>query len=279
MTAQAFDHQLLGRHAFGVVDAASQEDLPASIRSEALVPADLAANAHLMPRLIDFRGAPDEHWIPLLECLFDAHQNELPPPLALLVKTEASAQEFAGRWNALQLATPGPGRKAWLRLHDPRVLHQLLRILTPAQRRHLFGQSQAFTYWIGGEWTTAHADVPAGATAYAPPATWDWPRIERIGVVNRALQRAGVQGADSLTRQGAVAEQLIERAQARHRLTEADDVVEFAARGLTAGQAFDQHPVVAAAVPPDADGDSTLADRFALIEEDLWSALRQPLPA
>lgn len=277
MTTVAFDHQLLGRHAFGVVDAASLEDLPEGIASEAMVPAILAASAHLMPRLIAFRTEPDAHWEPLLACQYDAHQNDLPPPLALLVRTETSADEFTDRWNALQLAAPGPGRRSWLRLHDPRVLHQLLRMLTPPQRRYLFGSAQAFTYWVGGEWTTVEADT--GIAAYAPPASWDWLRVERIGAVNRALQRAGVGGADMLSRQGAVAEQLIERAQTRHGLTEQDDLVEFAARGLMAGQAFDQHPAIAAAIKPDTDGDSTLADRFALIEEDLWSALRQPLPA
>lgn len=267
---------MLSRHAFGVADAAALEYLPDGVSSEALVPTTLAANAHLMPRLIDLSSKPDAHWEPLLERLYDAHQNELPPPLALLVRTDASAQDFALSWNALQLATPAPGRQAWLRLHDPRVLHQLLRILTPAQRRHLFGRSQAITYWVGGEWTTADVGGSAGT---APPATWDWQRIERIGAVNRALQRASVQGARELSQQGEIAELLIVRAQQHHGLTAQEDLVEFGARGLSAGAAYDRHPAVALALKPDLDGDSTLADRFALIEDELWSALRHPLSA
>ena len=273
--ATPFDHQILARHAFAVVDPAALEDLPEGMRSEALVPASLAASAHLMPRLIDLRTMTDERSGTLLESLHQAHTSGQAPPIALLVRAELDSKEFTGYWNALQLAMPQPGQQAWLRVHDPRVLHQLLRILNPAQRRKLFGRSAAFTYWVAGEWLTAQASdaVPTGGIA-----AWDWPRVERIGVVNRALQSAGVCDAAALSSQGALAEQLIDRASARHGLVSQADMVEFARRGLSTRATFDEHPTVAASITPDADHgeDSTLADRFDLIDDDVWNELRQP---
>lgn len=270
-----FDHQLLQRHAFGLADATTLEELPEGIQTEALIPPVLAASAHLMPRLIDLRHLRNEQMNALLECLYCAHTEQRPPPVPLLVDTDLAPKQFARYWNAMQLAAPAPDRQAWLRLHDPRVLHQLLRILNAAQSRRLYGRSAAFTYWTGGEWLTAVAEDDPGAAVGV--ARWDWARVERIGTINRALQGAGVLSAAALTRQGALAEQLIERAASRHGLASQGDMVEFAMRGLTTRFTFDEHPVVAGRIKPDAEEDSTLSDRFALIDDSVWNELRQPL--
>lgn len=273
---KTFDHQILQQHVFGVADATTVDDLPEGIVSEPLVPPDLSANAHLMPRLIDFRSMAFERKDALLQCLYNAHKEGLPPPVSLLIKSGVDAKDFASHWNALQLATPEPGRRVWLRLHDTRVMHQLFRMLTPQQRRPLFGRSEAFTYWVGGEWMS----VPASADpSSAAGAKWDWPRIELIGTINRALHAAGVHHAAALASQGALAEQLIKRAMQRHGLSRQDDLVEFAMRGLSTRATFDEHPEVAAAIMPgtDPDDDANLTDRLALIDEPIWAALRQPL--
>jgi hypothetical protein len=229
-----------------------------------------------MPRLIDLRMMAEDHSSALLECLHRAQVNEIPPPLAVLVQTELDAKEFARYWNTMQVATPQPGRRAWLRVHDPRVLHQLLRILNTQQRRKLFGQSTAFTYWAGGEWLSALADddiVVDGSAA------WDWARVERIGIVNRALHGADVRKAAALAAQSALAEQLIERANKRHGLISQADMVEFAIRGLTTRTDFDEHPTVAPSIRPESDPDeeSSLADRLALIDDSVWLELLTPL--
>lgn len=274
-----FDHQIFNLHTFGLVDAAMLAALPAGINTLALVPSDLAASAHLMPRLIDFRATPNDKLNALLDCLYQAQKKQAPPPLALLVKSDLDAQAFVRRWNTQQLAVPAPGRKAWLRLHDPRVLHQLLRIMTPAQRRKLLGRSGACTYWIGGEWLSAQdhgAPLPEADTA-----RWDWARIELIGAVNRALLRADVSQAAALASQGALAEQLISRAKSRHGLQERADLVEFVVRGLTVSVRFDEHPKIAGVIKPSSDPDeeSSLSDRLALIDKHIWNELRQPVAA
>jgi hypothetical protein len=273
------EHDLVTRYDFGLVDAAMLNHLPQGVAGEPLVPSSLASSVHLMPRLVNLRHSSQDHIRALLECLRDARSSGQPAPIALLVKTEVDSKRFKQHWNSMQLAAPQPKRKVWLRLHDPRVLHQLLRILTPAQRRKIFTPAGVFTYWLGDEWVTAY-DPDRSSPDNRPhehARAWDWPRIERIGIVNRALHRAGVRQADMLSGQGELAERLIARASARYGLADEADLIEFALRGLTICDTFDECPAVAQAIKPgtEAGEESSLSDRFALIEDRVWNELRQ----
>lgn len=269
-----FDHRLLRDHAFGIVAPADMDRLPAGVATTILVPAALAASAHLMPGLVDLRALQQEHADALLEEIHRAHLSGVPPVLGLLVDTGLDADRFARHWNARQLVNPRAGAAAWLRLHDPRVLHQLLRMLGANQRAALFGPVRALRYWVAGAWIDADAgQVVPGAEALPEP--WDWGRIGRIGIINRALLAAGVDGAH-IDQHSLLAEQLIVRASRQHRIEQMADLVEFATRGLTFGAAFDSHPrVVAALAPAAGDADSSLADRLALLDDEVWDALRQ----
>jgi len=285
---EVLDYQTFQEHAFAVVDAGMVEHLPAGLATEVLVPKRLAASAHWMPMLVDLKRTPRAHLDPLFRCMCESPPDAgAPPSVALLLRTSASAAAIARHWNSMQLVEPRPGAKLWVRLHDPRVLHQMLRVLSLAQRRKLFGTSQAYTYWVGGAWVSVAREVDgsanqtAGSDFSSPsatwPMTWDWDRIERIGLVNRALHGAGVVGPAALTSQGALAEQFIERA-IKHGLVEQADLVEFATRGLLTNTGFDDHPVVTRAIRPPPDGDSSLSDRFALIPDHVWTELRQTKP-
>ncbi|HBZ04976.1 DUF4123 domain-containing protein [Massilia haematophila] len=284
---EVLDYQTFQEHAFAVVDARMVEQLPSGLVTEALVPQRLAGSAHLMPTLIDLQRTSRARSDALFKCMSEFPTDAGPlPPVALLLRTSASAAAIARHWNSMQLVEPRPGARLWLRLHDPRVLHQMLRVLSPAQRRRLFGPSQAFTYWVGGTWVSAMREMDDSPTQIAgndpsPPTAawamaWNWKRIERIGLVNRALHGAGVVGASALTSQGALAEQLMERA-LKHGLIDQADLVEFATRGLLTNFGFDDHPVVSRAIPS-SDGDSRLSDRFALIPEHVWTELRPTKP-
>lgn len=282
---EVLDYQSFQEHAFAIVDATTVEQLPSGLVTVALVPKRLVASAHLMPTLIDLRRTPRARSDALFGCM-----SELPtdvpssPSVALLLRTSASTAAIARHWNSMQLVEPRPGAKLWLRLHDPRVLHQMLRVLSLAQRRKLFGPSQAFSYWVGGTWVSTMREIDgspiqtAGKELSSPnaawPMTWNWERIERIGLVNRALHGAGVVGASALTSQGTLAEQFIERA-LKHGLIDQADLVEFATRGLVTNFGFDEHPSVIRAIRPSPDGDSYLSDRFALIPDHVWTELRQ----
>lgn len=282
------DFEVLREYAFGIVDAAMVERLPEGLSAVPLVPKRLTQSAHLMPALIDLRRTPGAQQDVLFERLKTCDGNGQSPVVPLFIKSEGSVPEIMRHWNAMQFVELQHGRKQWLRLHDPRVLHQMLRVLNPMECRKLFGLSQALTYWVGEQWVTAvrpPSPVPGNqvhqngqVAPYAGAARWNWSRIERIGLVNRALLLAGISEPAALTSQGALAEQLIDRAAGRHALFELPDLVEFAVRGLQIHPAFDEHREVADAIRPDAASasDSTLADRLTLIDEQIWNSMRQP---
>ena len=278
-----FDHNLLSKNSFSLVDLALAEYLPRALEMVVVVPQTMASSAHLMPHLVDLNAMREEVRADLLTSLFKSQQDGEQPVITMLIQTTMDGKELVRYWNSLQLAAPTPGNKVWLRLHDPRVLHQLLRILTAAQRRRLFGRIESFTYWLGDDWVHAGAAQAAsshGAEA-AARASWDWPRIEQIGLVNRALQGAGIVQASAITRQSELAELLIARARQQYDLSEQADLMEFAARGLMTSPTFDNHPELRRAIRhgSDPEDDATLADRLALIDDEVWASVANSQPA
>ena len=171
----------------------------------------------------------------------------------------------------MQLIAPTPPHKLWLRVHDPRVLHQLLRILTASQRTRLFGPVERYTYWAGGAWRDDSATSPAKNTHEQRGAIWPWKRVEQIGLINRAIQAADFEQSPALDLHSAAAEELIAVATERFGLAEQADLVEFAMRGMTCSRQFYDHPEVAKAIRPGSDLDSALADRLALLDARVWT--------
>jgi hypothetical protein len=272
MPTATFDHRLLHACQFAVIEASMIDRLPAGVSAQPMVPPVFAASAHLMPVLLSVSTLTSSQSASLLQAMDDVQIKEAPSLVALFVKTPAVREEFVAHWNALQVCrrTSAP---TWLRLHDPRVLHQLLRVLTPAQQATVFGRSTALTYTLGGEWLT----VEKPDVAIAAATSWDWLRVERIGLVNRALLRAKVRSPEALSAQGAKAEGLIERAGTLHGLAHADDLVEFAHRGLGCAPKFDEHPRINALLRAQADDDdSLLADRWALLSPEVWAEVTLP---
>lgn len=269
-----FDHQLLSRHAYGLVEPSMLEYLPEGIATVPIVPPELSASEHLMPRLLDLGALSVSQQAMLLGMLSEAVDVAEKPVVCMLLQTALSAEQLISYWNGLQIANPGPNRKVWLRLHDPRVLHQLLRILTSLQKRKLFETVESFTYWLGDRWVSVSAEPhsgqsPAGSLLYS---NWNWPRIEQVGIVNRALQAAGVQRASEISAKAELAERLIARAKEKHGITGQSDLVEFAMRGLTTAESFDQHPRILEAIRAGSESDDAgLCDRLALINEKVWA--------
>lgn len=273
-------NDLIGGHAYGVVDATVRALVPKGVRVAPLVPRRLAGSAHLMPALVDLKSARES----ALGALFGGTDDTAPgmkiPVVAMMLKTAIGMDEVERRWNAGQLASPENGNLLWIRMHDPRVLHQLFRIFSPAQCRHLFGRIDAITYRIGGEWVEqkigASTPQPRPDRANEAPAYRDWTRIARIGIVNRALRRADIRDVAGLDICSEAAEAALDRGALRYGLLEAEDLTEFAFRALVCRPGFDEDPRVAAAMRQYASSrnDSYLSDQFALIPPEVWRALR-----
>lgn len=273
-------HGIVSRHAYGVVDPAMRALVPHGVRLKPLVPRRLAGSAHLMPALIDLGTAGESWLLGLLDERDNADPDMKMQVVAVLLKTTVGMDEVERRWNSMQLASPGSGSYVWLRMHDPRVLHQTLRILSPAQCRRLFGRIDAITYRIGGEWVEREirSGLPQGGSDSGSDALTrrDWGRIARIGTVNRALQRAGIRDRARLDRCSETVEEALDRAASRYGLLEVEDLTEFAFRTLTCRSSFDEDQRVAAALTQHASNrhDAYLSDHFALIDPEIWRALQ-----
>lgn len=280
MILEFFDSPLIHDCRFAVVDAAVLECLPKDFIFTRLVPKGLVRSTHLLPGLVDLQSLPDNRKRALCTCLQDTYDELRPAFVAIFFAASSSAHQFARHWNRIQSGAFSQKQKSWFRAHDPRVLHQLLRILSPMQRRGLFGSAYAMHYWIGNKWVTAlreTEDAPVGHAPSIGPAGWDWRRIEHISIINRALHRAGLRSLSELTIQGAVAEQLLEQAIVNYGFENSADLVEYTARGLLFGPSFDKNPAISAALQQVANitGSMCLSDRFARIDESVWDALRQ----
>lgn len=273
-------NDLIGGNAYGVVDATVRALVPKGVRVAPLVPRRLAGSAHLMPALVDLKSARESALVALFGGTDDTAPGMKIPVVAMMLKTAIGMDEVERRWNAGQLASPENGNLVWIRMHDPRVLHQLFRIFSPAQCRHLFGRIDAITYRIGGEWVEqkigASTPQPRPDRANEAPAYRDWTRIARIGIVNRALRRADIRDAARLDICSEAAEAALDRGALRYGLLEAEDLTEFAFRALVCRPGFDEDPRVAAAMRQYAfsRNDSYLSEQFALIAPEVWRALR-----
>ncbi|MEJ7807228.1 MAG: DUF4123 domain-containing protein [Telluria sp.] len=267
------NHQILAEHAYAVIDPSVIEFIPDGITSVPIVPAKMPASAHLMPSLVHLGALPADAKEALLRLLHAAWKVDAPPLVPMLIRTDAVQEDLCRHWNRLQLIAPTPSRKLWLRAHDPRVLHQLLRILTAPQRIRLFGPVERYTYWAGGAWHADTAASPAKNTDTKGGVAWPWKRVEQIGLINRAIQAADLEHSAMLDQHSEAAEVLIAIATNRFGLAGQADLVEFAMRGITCSPRFYDDPVVSEAIRPARNLDSTLADRLALIDERVWMAL------
>lgn len=278
-----FDYRILRSHAFGIIDPSTVDELPEGITGLIIVPTALKASAHLMPMLLDLRILTQEKQSILLEYFYDAHNSHKAPPIRLLIETEEAAGQLMRRWNRLQLVSPAPGMTSWLRLHDPRVLDQLFRILPAQQQLALLGRASALQYWVGDRWKRFSAsdiemakDNSTELGSYGAHSRWNWPRIEDIGIINRALETSKADNSNEIWQRSVLAERLIATARKSYALISTNDLVEFVARGLSTNPDFDKHPKIAVLINPadDTEDDSTLSDRLALIDESVWNELR-----
>lgn len=276
--SQSLKYAAMRAYQFAVVDPVVLDLIPEGIITQTMVPKCLTQSAHLMPAVVDLQQLSEDRLSTLCTILQDACEEfRASSSVAILIATSSDLREFVRHWNAVQLVTSYNEYKFWLRIHDSRVLHQLLRILNPMQRRSLFGQAQTFHYWIGNSWTTALRNLKGEAEGHLPsigPVGWDWARIERIGIVNRALLGAGIHDLIALNTQGELAEQLIERAITRHGLSDKADLTVYATRGLLFGPLFDEHPRIAGVIKISTGSEepTSLSDRLAMIEDAVWAS-------
>lgn len=166
-----------------------------------------------------------------------------------------------------------------LRYWDPRVVWHLPSVIPPM----LWHKLQKTL----GEWWTLDAfnqlvtySAPVSVAGLAPPEALAsmrieppvWDRLARIGWTNSVLRLAGGWGVIPTAQNADRVERLIARCESLG-FTSEQDVMVFAACGLTSHDRFDEHPQVAAALKQShADGQS-VQSAIASFNEEFWSEI------
>lgn len=271
-----FDHRLFQQHRFALLDPAAREVIADDIATMPLVPSGMSEDSeHLLPRLVVLRSLSQAQRGTLLD-LMDEMEPDAWPPLCAMLDSEFEPERIAAHMKELQVLKSYRGSsvdKAWLRVHDPRVFTQLLRILPDEHRTALLGPVSRWTIPLAGEWLTTERPQSSTLSSCAQ-RHWPLARIADIGIVNRALSRAGVANHSAVLTVSANIEAQILRARTLYGLSEADDLVEFAFRALTVSKRFDQHPDIHPLIRDPRDGEHTrLADRLARVAPAVWQTL------
>lgn len=262
---------------FGLVDPIDVELIPQGLKPKVLVPKRLLTSEHLMPILLNLKQFSREQWQSFMSWLEGEYARSQATPVKFFITSDTNVDNFSHHWCLMQVVQTSSKGKSWFRIHDPRVMHQLLRILNPLQRKRLFGRSRTFHYRLDKTWISADRSERSELNScglLSESRNWDWSRIERIGILNRALLIAGCPLKS--TSLNILTEQLIERAMNNHGFSREADLVEFTARGLKTNLTYDEHPAVALAIKKKTESDESidLTDSFALIDSHIWDALR-----
>ncbi|MFT3721581.1 DUF4123 domain-containing protein [Pseudorhodoferax sp.] len=173
------------------------------------------------------------------------------------------------------------GRSHFLRFWDPRVIWHLPRCLPATHWASLhaaLGQWMYFDPMRQLAALPASGDVPPSTSAAHitnPLAIKDqtWQRLERVGPVNKVLALSwdwGLQPTHSLACQ---TDELVMRS-IQLGFDSEQDVLVFAACGLTGHLQFDQHPQIRAALQRAASAGLSLQSALAPFDDNFWDRLR-----
>ncbi len=212
------------------VDAALWSDLPVAV----LVPPELEAQAHLMPRLLDLNAMQEEAKIQLLDrALLQQQHSRFSYFSAMLVSGLPMAQ-MASRLSKRLVAGGPDASKALLRFYDPRVFRHLCWVLSPDQLSRLLSGIESWTWCdMRGQWRQYRpADITARSDLRL--AAGQWEDLQRLGLLNRCLQQIARAEPDSAC-DDAVAKSvnlLLKAAYERHGLADGPDRCLYAEQGV-----------------------------------------------
>lgn len=272
-----FDFRTVGSHSYAIVDPLATESLPPTWPLVPLVPAALAADAHLLPALLPLGNLDPNSRRDLLHNIETACSAGEAPSVTCFLETAATPGEIRLHCTQRLVVHLTGTQRALLRYFDPRVLSQLAWMLEPRQMCWLLGPISRVTFWLRGEWAEMVSD---GARTYATPRfdSAQSARVLRIGAINAVLSRLGSPvGHKDLYGVSSQIDDLLARAEAVHCFGREVDRIEFALHGLNCHPRFDAHPRIQALIAQMVVDESTYQDASALLESDDWRRIAEEL--
>lgn len=238
------DHRLLNKHAFAIVDRLQfpEDECPAGLHVEPLVPQRLAGSARMLPGLVSLRSLSDDLAATCLNLLDEQAAMGGALLFSALLKADASQDAMARHFMNTLVAT-APDRDLYLRQFDPRLFVQYDWLLTPPQRVRLFGPITGWTLYLDNEWRTfsppSNVKPAIGWRLTVEQAV----RIEALQQINRAMASLSAGGIDLRRDRVRSGYSMLERAR-RHGLSTERCLVRFLEHGWAIHPDFDRHPEV-----------------------------------
>jgi hypothetical protein len=270
----SLDHRLLMSHQYALIAAEYIEQLPPDIPYLLTASGVLKDSVALLPVLVHLPALSSEQ----LDALQQLMNNPDLPVLTTLIKSTAEPARMAHHIGTAQLVRGIEERKAWLRIHDPRVWLQLRHVLTAQQRRNLMGPATVWTCRLDNVWVTEQVDNIMQTTATLLK-TDAWQQLQRIGMVNRVLSKTGKMTIKGINERAEIIDSIVQRGQTRYALTRTEDLVEFAVLGETIHPLFDEHLDVVNVINAarQASDDFNVIDTLLTIDKPTWQRVKHDM--
>jgi Domain of unknown function (DUF4123) len=253
------EFRLLEKYRFGVIDPLNTsvleefEDLPRL----SLAPVELDAQKNILPSLVDFSALTPARRLGVLEFLESKQIQKAASGLSALLASEKTADVVINHFRKQFIRKDAKHQRVLFRFHDPRVWHQLQWILDSQSIQQLMGPIDKWMYQLTPEWLVINKPSNAKTSEVKLHALEQKILIDRIGLINRVIQKIFKINQLVIINDGPKINQLLARGEARHRLTDTEDLVAYAVDGITLGEEFDTHPLVATTLKQLSDPEMT----------------------
>lgn len=253
--SSALTHRLLHTHDFALLAADAVADLAVPVAAVHTGYGVLKDSDSLLPVLIDLKALSPAQKQLLLEQFLqnvdeafgDEYACPNPPPLlATLLQSDVSVDVLAHHLGMVQLVQTKQQKKAWLRVHDGRVMAQLDPLLSDVQWQGLLGPVNTWTCFAYGYWLGASkpAKEPRVGTVALRLDTPTMHALERIGVINRSLPLVHCTSWRDVQTWSHTLGAYAQAARDQYSLTATTELTEYVRLCVQVHPRFDAHPAV-----------------------------------
>jgi len=248
-------HRLLNEHEFALVAADAFAELAVPVEAVHTGYGVLKDSASVLPVVVDLKLLAPQDKQKLLEQMLQSEGQTqadgesctpTTPLLATLLRSDVSAVVLARHLGAIQLTQTSSQKKAWLRVHDGRVMTQIDRILSDAQWLGLMGPVTSWTCFAYGYWLSAPnllSDKRPATVALRPDAH-TMHALERIGVINRTLPLVRCTGWRDVQAWSLTLDSYAKAASDQYGIFKTSELAEYVRLCVQVHPRFDAHPAV-----------------------------------
>ncbi|MFZ6747645.1 DUF4123 domain-containing protein [Undibacterium sp. Ren11W] len=274
------EFRLLEHYRFGIIDPLlnplMQEQL-ADLPKYCLAPDELDIQKNVLPCLVDFSELSRLRRLELFTSLELNFSHKIPCGFSALFASARPAETLVAHLRKQFIRIDLQNNRTLFRFHDPRVWLQLQWMLDTTSIQQLMGPIDKWMYQLDWTWHVFEKPENEGSSSARPNRRQQQVQIERIGLINRVIKSQSLPSNIALIETGKKVSQLIERAQLRHNMSDAYDLIAYAIDGLILGDAFDAHPLIVKTLKQLSDPEITYKEAMRDIDSDAMKKITAEL--